>query len=118
MMDYKKLIDRLRCPLCLECPLERPDCKNCVETVKEDAVAAITELLERAERAEKQLAERERHGYWVSHCDENGDTKPYRTCSGCNYPVSSRVWIDGHYCPNCGAKMDEKPKKVRYNNGN
>ena len=55
-----------------------------------------------------------RHGRWV---DENGDTVrmidgvPEKSC-WCGYcgewlAGSDENEIKGHYCPNCGAKMDE-----------
>lgn len=59
--------------------------------------------------AEKADAVRVKHGRWVEK-DNNYDT--YYDCSVCG---ESFVFIDGSpidnlysYCPNCGAKMDEK----------
>lgn len=60
-MDYKGLAKSL-----VACA-RLGDCKNCIyngvgmgcsHEIKNQAAAAITELLDRAERAEKQLAER------------------------------------------------------------
>ncbi len=61
-VDDNELVDRLHCPKCYQCPLEKPDCKKCRKTVQADAAKTITELLDRAERAENQLAD----AGWIS----------------------------------------------------
>lgn len=54
------------------------------------------------------------HGRWEDSTDEWFETDVY-TCSKCR---ESYVLVEGtpkenlwHYCPNCGAKMDEKEDK-------
>lgn len=50
-----------------------------------------------------------RHGYWkASH-----DYPFYYTCSECENCFIDEAWTYNgkwNYCPNCGAKMDEKTK--------
>lgn len=41
------------------------------------------------------------HGRWIATHDE------FCSCSLCKYPVYV-AWGQTNYCPNCGAKMDEK----------
>lgn len=41
------------------------------------------------------------HAHWIVHIDENGITNE---CSNCHHLEGM---LDGNYCPNCGAKMDE-----------
>lgn len=52
-MDYKELIERLKCPRVRECPYDYiKSCKECQKELYGDATAAITDLLSRAEVAE------------------------------------------------------------------
>ena len=46
-----------------------------------------------------------RHGHWVNHISENGATDG-TYCSICDYEINRDARYN--YCPNCGAKMDEK----------
>lgn len=50
-------------------------------------------------------AEPVRHGHWKV-CTEEVDGSYFTgcRCSNCNYWKAMGIW---HYCPNCGAKMDE-----------
>lgn len=48
------------------------------------------------------------YAHWEKHYDENGEIKSYLTCSHCHYPVSSKFWVEGKYCPNCGAEIKNK----------
>lgn len=41
------------------------------------------------------------HGRWIATHDE------FCSCSLCKYPVHA-AWSQTNYCPNCGAKMNEK----------
>lgn len=45
-------------------------------------------------------AEPVRHGHWIVH---EGKWVPTYECSECH----AEGKIDGNYCPDCGAKMDE-----------
>lgn len=51
-------------------------------------------------------AEPVRHGKWI------WNDKCRRVCSVCENPVAFMLsrdgWHEGKYCPNCGARMDEK----------
>ena len=55
-MDYKKLAIRLKCPKVRECPIEGeiPSCQKCQYRISEKAALAITDLLARAEAAERE----------------------------------------------------------------
>lgn len=48
MMDYERLIARLKCPKIHSCPMngEYPSCNICQKTLNQEAVAALTDLLE------------------------------------------------------------------------
>lgn len=53
-MDYKELIERLKCPRIYECPFDYiKSCKECQKELNKDIATAITDLLTRAEAAEK-----------------------------------------------------------------
>lgn len=52
-MDYQKLILRIKCPEIRECPFQEPmSCAQCRDTVGEDSIFAIKELLSRVEELE------------------------------------------------------------------
>lgn len=101
-MDYKELVKRLR-EACWTNEGLTDD-----QSIEWDASTAITELLERVERAEKQLAESERHGHWIYQPYPYIWFGPYNSpefvcsvCRGWNHDMSE-------FCPDCGAKMDER----------
>ena len=54
-----------------------------------------------------------RHGHWIEQEDGNLDT--YYTCSSCkeDFDLIAGTPCENlyNYCPNCGAKMDEKEDK-------
>ena len=45
------------------------------------------------------------HSYWEHKITSDGEN--IGICHNCKYPVSW-FWEIAKYCPNCGAKMDEK----------
>lgn len=46
------------------------------------------------------------YGEWIEEIDKITKEKRYR-CSNCNHYESKHTTIKGHYCWNCGAKMEE-----------
>lgn len=53
------------------------------------------------------LANSEKHGHWLFY--EEPDGYYHSECSECGQWCDEDVFLKGkwHYCPNCGAKMDE-----------
>lgn len=53
-MDYKELVERLKCPQIRECPIKgkQTSCGKCQKDINKQAANAITDLLSRAEAAE------------------------------------------------------------------
>ena len=50
------------------------------------------------------------HGHWKKQwCDNNMIGHEYEECSicGCSMLDTDRFW-DSHYCPSCGALMDQE----------
>lgn len=97
-MDYKELVEQLK-----RKGLSNGSSLGHHSGLYDEAATAITDLLNRAESAEKKLAECEpKHGYWVII---DGDL----VCSECG-TVSNDFTGDyiPKYCQECGAKMDEK----------
>ena len=56
-------------------------------------------------------------GHWISHgehCENLGAIPSglgaYEWCSNCDCGIDVREWHRNHYnfCPNCGAKMEDK----------
>lgn len=45
-----------------------------------------------------------RHGHWIQAAEDFRNQVFWWNCSECGFSVSSRY----NYCPNCGARMDEK----------
>lgn len=119
-MDYKELVECLKiCDeyRCAECKYNNflPTCE-CFENLMRDSSTAITELLERAERAEKQLAD----AGWIpvtERLPENDSSsgkiwayrKQYLTINVYGQVEAARFgsgayewWIDSHkYCEGC-----------------
>lgn len=56
MMDYERLIARLKCPKIHSCPMngEYPSCNICQKTLNQEAVAALTDLLEEIEQLKRE----------------------------------------------------------------
>lgn len=81
-----------------------------IEYVDKSLVRAIidsprnkTQMLHRLEDAPTITGERVLHGHWESRF-ENGKVNTYcSVCGGITYGLY-------HYCPDCGAKMDEGEK--------
>ena len=71
-----------------------------IERVFADGVYAIIEQFPAADVATV------RRGRWIATHDE------FCSCSVCKYPVYV-AWGQTHYCPNCGAKMDETKEGKR-----
>ena len=46
------------------------------------------------------------HGYWI---DINSDGIKERKCSNCGKKDNPKTAIKGHYCWNCGTKMEVQP---------
>lgn len=44
-------------------------------------------------------------GEWIKKSSE--ETETLALCSKCSYPIS--WWYKTNFCPNCGAKMEDKP---------
>ena len=113
MTDYSELVKALRC--CAEnfgCPIECPryspadeGVRACVSRLETDAAAAIEAL-------QAQLPKR---GEWI---EENRRPRSSQfVCSVCHrtaydpQPTRDKAWRKRcrySYCPNCGAKMEEK----------
>lgn len=72
---------------------KKPPCECIVITSRK-----LYELLSNASVAID--AEPVRHGHWIVHENKWASTNE---CSECH----AECMIDGNYCPNCGAKMDE-----------
>lgn len=112
-MDYKKLIGRLKKETYWS-GSSGAGSRDIHPVICDEAADAIAKLLERAERAEKQLAESEpKHGHWEEIEDDYGGL--YYQCSNCG---DEWTLIDGtpkennmNYCPRCGAKMVEGDQK-------
>lgn len=106
-MAYKELISKLKKETYWLGGSE-PYSRDIHPKVCDEAADAISELLERAEAAEKQLAECKPvvRAHWVRHYYDSGkqiDDNWY--CSQCAM-CGGKVQLC--YCPNCGAKMDEE----------
>lgn len=71
------------------------------------AIDAAICIVENTPAADIELV---KHGHWVGYetksykNSENGIAKKYYRCSSCRYFNAIR----SNYCPNCGAKMDDK----------
>lgn len=50
-------------------------------------------------------AEPTRHGHWIGLTDSNF------TCSECKETIYTWIGRRNNYCPNCGAKMDERKEE-------
>lgn len=65
----------------------------------------MSDLIDRVKKQLRVDAERVRHAQWIDAFID----MPVHVCSLCNasFPL---VYTGGgdHYCPNCGAKMDEE----------
>ncbi len=102
-MDYKELVARLRATEWTNVGFTDG------QSLEWDAADAITELLARAENAEKKLAECEpKHGHWIYHPHPTlwfGPGNPPESicsiCGGLDHDTSD-------FCTYCRAKMDEQ----------
>lgn len=99
-MDYKELVNVLREKASIEKYF------NGYGRTYHQSANAITGLLERAEKAEKQLAECKPvvRAHWIDR--DHG----YQMCSACGEEAKeddSLPFKVFDYCPHCGAKMDE-----------
>ena len=56
LVDYERLIARLKCPKIHSCPMdgEYPSCNICQKTLNQEAVAALTDLLEEIEQIKRE----------------------------------------------------------------
>lgn len=90
-------------PCCDNCP--RYDIDHAQET-NDCCVHLLEDAADALEAAEKRIAELEaqmpKEGEWMPV----GDGTIYVKCSVCGEEMCCR----GHYCPNCGAKMDGERK--------
>ena len=66
----------------------------------------IPELYDILTRMPTVYAEPVRHGHWKVWF-ENEEIRQVK-CSECRMMFTLDKGIDGNYCPNCGAKMDEE----------
>ena len=75
--------------------------------VREEAYDAVHAVIERIHNAPTIDAESVRHGHWLFY--EEPDGYYHSECSECGQWCDEDVFLKGkwHYCPNCGAKMDE-----------
>lgn len=64
-----------------------------------DHAVSVIELMDTVE------AEPVRHGHWIGLTDSNF------TCSECKETIYTWIGRQNNYCPNCGAKMDEREEK-------
>lgn len=75
----------------------------CGESVRTESVRATIDHMPTVD------AEPVRHGHW----DDMGDFEQCSVCHGTHLKVyqtcyGKMTWVNMSYCPNCGAKMDEK----------
>ena len=50
------------------------------------------------------------HAHWETNYSNN-ENEVYYSCSKCHYPVNCWARLEGKYCLNCGAKMDEEAQE-------
>lgn len=94
LMDYERLIARLKCPKIYSCPMngEYPSCNICQKTLNQEAVAALTALLDEITQLKRERDAaiedlnklRKKTGWKCEYCYYS-DNYDRDICCGCEY---------------------------------
>ena len=109
MAEYKEVVKSLRIcadvmSKCEKCPRYTGGGDACYLQLKKDAADAIEALEEKAvSRIPAADVAPVVHGHWVNETDRIN----HWHCSNCEYVIGLK-WSEYHYCPKCGARMDEE----------